>query len=555
MLIAGNSQAKGKISSKRIFPHMTPPAVKYRAMQKLYKSIGLALNAALVITITSSCTVLGPEYEKPGVTWLDDWQATLVPTAEGKLDEQEQALRTWWQLFNDPVLNQLIDTANNNNLTLRIAGLRILESRAVLGIAGSALYPQSQQATSAISYVNTDQHGNAVPDLSGSQTKYQLGFNLTWELDFWGRFRRAIESADAAFLASIANQQDLQVLINAQVTDLYFAYRVIQARIRIANENAALQKRSLEITELRFKNGEDSELDLQQAKTQYLATKASIPPLETNLIKIQNALAVLLGQPPGQIDGLANKDYQLPVIDLTKTRTIPARLLIRRPDVRSAAWQIAAQSAQIGIAEADLYPSIALLGSLGWSGSNQGGIADISSFTIGPALRWNIFDYGLIRNNVRVQDARLQQLIENYQQTVLVAAGEVDDAATAVVKTAETDVLLRETVISAKRSLKLANDRYREGYADFQRVLDAQRVLFTQTERFTVNHGSHINAIVALFKSLGGGWSQSDIDTLIPETTRKTMQERTNWGELITTPIYQPASDVNQAHEETSHEQ
>ena len=518
---------------------------------RIARLIASLLSALLVI---GGCTVLGPDYEEPEVTWLDDWRSTVYPTTEGTLEEQANSLQVWWHLFKDPVLNELIDTAYNNNLSLRIAGLRILESRAILGIAGSGLYPQIKQASSALTYVNTEQHGNALPDPSGSQTTYQVGANLSWELDFWGKFKRGIESADAAYFASIANQQDLQVLLNAQVTDLYFAYRVTQTRIRIAHENAALQKRSYEITERRFKLGQDSELDLQQAKTQYLGTLSSIPPLEATLIRTRNALAVLVGKPPGDLPGLTTDYHELPRVGSKNIETIPARLLIRRPDIRASAWQVAAQSAQIGIAEADLYPSVSLLGSLGLSGNNRSNSSDISTLALGPSLRWNIFDYGRIKNNVRVQDARLQQLIESYQQAVLQAAQEVDNAAISVQKTAETDDLLLETVVAAKRSLELATDRYSEGYSDFQRVLDAQRVLFTQTERQVINHGNHLSALIALFKSLGGGWVVSPIDHLVPEVIRNSMQKRVDWGALLPAPLDDTETSAMQTDEEPSHE-
>jgi NodT family efflux transporter outer membrane factor (OMF) lipoprotein len=506
------------------------------------------------LLLINGCTVLGPDYQEPEVTWLDDWQSTTYPTAENKEEEQATALQLWWHLFNDPALNQLIEAANTDNINLHIAGLRILESRAILGIAGSGLYPQVQQASSAVNYVNSQQHGGQSQNRSQSVTSYSAGFNLSWELDFWGRFKRGIESADAAFLASIANQQDLQVLINAQVTDLYFAYRTTEARITIAHENATLQKRSYEINQRRFKQGQDSELDLQQAKTQYLATLSSIPALEATLIKSRNALAVLLGRAPGELPEITNAEYKLPTIDSTNIQDIPTKLLTRRPDIRAAAWQVAAQSAQIGIAEAEFYPIISLLGSISLSGSNQRGAPDISAFGIGPSLRWNIFDHGRIENNVRVQDARLQQLIENYQVSVLLAASEVDDAAISVLKTAETDQILDDTVGSAKRSLELANIRYREGYADFQRVLDAQRALFTQEDRQLVNHGSHLSAVISLYKGLGGGWVVSPVDKLIPEVIRNSMQQRTDWGDLLTAPIYTDKINATQAHEASPHE-
>jgi len=217
--------------------------------------------------------------------------------------------------------------------------------------------------------------------------------------------------------------------------------------------------------------------------------------------------------------------------------SIPASLLLRRPDIRVAAWQVAAQSAQIGLAEADFYPSISLLGTIGWSGSSLNGSPDVGTLGLGPALSWNVFDYGRITNNVRVQDARLQQLIEGYQQSVLQAAREIDDAMVSIVKTDEQRQILGESVKASRRSLELANSRYREGYADFQRVLDAQRASATQDERNLVNQGSHVSAVIALYKALGGGWSDTPVEQWVPGDVRETMQQRTDWGELLTAPL------------------
>jgi len=499
----------------------------------------------------SACTTLGPDYQEPEVGWLQNWQPSLYGLREGKT---EPDLRFWWRLFNDPALNRLIESAKRENLSLRIAGLRILESRALLGIAGSGLYPQVQQASGALSYVNTQQRGGALGDDSQSLVSYQAGFNLAWELDFWGRFRRAIESADAGFFASIANQQDVQVLLSAQVADVYYAYRTTELRIAIAHENAAIQRRSFEITEQIYNSGQGSELDLQQAKTQYLATLSTVPELEINLTTQRNALCALLARPPEELPELAGAVKTLPSIDSTRIREIPARLLLRRPDIRAAAWQVAAQSAQIGIAEADLYPAISLLGSIGWSGSTLSGSANTASLAVGPAVRWNIFDYGRIQNNVRLQDARLQQLIEGYQDSVLQAAREIDDAAISVVKTREQQAVLAESVRAAQRSLELANKRFQEGYAGFQRVLDAQQAMFAQAERQIVNQGNHLSAVIGLYRALGGGWLPTPVEQLIPEDVRNTMQERTDWGNLLTAPLPNDRADSPPASGAPQHE-
>jgi NodT family efflux transporter outer membrane factor (OMF) lipoprotein len=523
-------------------------------MDRFAVRLWLRLLLASGMLALTACTTLGPDYEEPHAAWLNDWQPSAYAGATDGGAQQQVDLRFWWQLFNDPILNRLIDVARRENLQLRIAGLRVFESRALLGIAGSSLYPQVQQVGGAINYVNNQFHGGDTSVSSQSFGIYNLGFNVGWELDFWGRFRRGIESADAAFFASLANQQDMQVLISAQVADVYFAYRTTETRITIAQKNAEIQKRSYEITEKLFENGEESELDLQQARTQYLATLSSIPELEISLVQIRNSLAVLLGRAPGDIAELVVSDYKLPVIAADSIQSIPAHLLNRRPDIRAAAWQVATQSAQIGIAEADYYPAISLLGSIGWSGSSLSGSSDTGSLLLGPALQWNVFDYGRIGNNVRVQDARLQQLIEAYQDSVLQAAREVDDAAYSIQKTAEQQVFIDEAVVASERALEIANARYREGYADFQRVLDAQRSMFAQAERQLLTRGSNVAAVISLYKSLGGGWIETPVEQLIPEDVRNVMQDRSDWGNLLTAPLPDSQTKPASAQENSQYE-
>jgi outer membrane protein TolC len=205
--------------------------------------------------------------------------------------------------------------------------------------------------------------------------------------------------------------------------------------------------------------------------------------------------------------------------------------------VRLAAWQVATQSAQIGIAEADVYPAISLFGGIGWSTNTLSGTPNTSTLSVGPHLQWNIFDYGRVANNVRVQDARLQQLIESYQETVLQAAREIDDAAIGIVKTREQETVLAESVQSSERSLALASKRYQEGYADFQRVLDSQRAVFSQAERRLINQGNYVVAVINLYKALGGGWAPTPIEQVIPQPVRETMQERSDWGDVISAPL------------------
>ncbi len=486
-----------------------------------------------LLVLAVACTTLGPDYEEPEVAWLSEWQSDLY----GQINDTEQQnaldLRFWWQLFDDPVLNELIAIARRDNPTLHIAGLRILESRAALGIAGSTRYPQLQQIGASVTGVNSESSGGIVDDRSQSLAAYQADFRVGWELDFWGRFQRSIESADAVFLGSITAHHDLQVLLSAQVAELYFSYLTIAQRIEIARRNASRQERSFTITQKLFAAGQGSELDLQQAKTQQLATLSTIPELESARVQVRNALTVLLGRAPGEIPELTGMVQELPDTGALSISELPAQLLLRRPDIRTAAWQVAAQSAQIGVAKADYYPAISLFGSIGWSGDSLSATADTTQLVLGPSLSWNVFDYGRIRNNVRLQDARLQQTIESFQNSVLLAAREIDDAAIKVVKTTEQQIILKQALEAADRSLELANTRYREGYADFQRVLDAQRALFSQADRYLVVRGAHLSAITQLYKSLGGGWVDMPVDTIVPESIRQQMRDRTQWGELL----------------------
>ncbi len=498
--------------------------------------------AATVCAVVSlqACTSLGPDYQEPDVAWLQEWETDLYGQAMTRLPDEAEDLSFWWQAFNDPTLNQLIETSRKENQTLRIAGLAILESKALLGVATGSRYPQVQRATGSWARVdNWPTEGDNSGDRSGFNS-YNAGFDIGWELDFWGRWRRGIESADAAFFASVANQQNAQVLLAAQVAQAYYAYLTTARQIEIARENAALQERSLEITTALYESGQSAELDVQQASTQYLATLASIPELEISLRQVENALCVLLARSPGDLPELAGAATELPALNPVFINAFPATLLMRRPDIRSAAWTVAAQSAQIGVARADLYPSISLFGSIGWSGNSLDATTDTLSTGIGPSFSWNLFNYGRIENNVRIQDARLQQAIEAYQLTVLAAASEIDNAAISIVKTKDQQDILAGALQAAERSLTLSTKRYQEGYSDFQRVLSAQQARAARSASYVANQGAHINSVIAFYRALGGGWQPASADDLVPESIRAVMEERTDWGGMLDEPIEVP---------------
>ncbi|CAB3806380.1 Outer membrane protein OprM [Paraburkholderia ultramafica] len=475
--------------------------------------------------------LVGPDFHPQHEDWSETWTSASIELVTQQGSQPD--VRQWWQIFSDQNLERLIAQADERNGDLKIAGLRVIEARAQLGIAVAGRYPQVQQANADVLY-SARKRSDGFNPRSGGYWQYGVSFSVGWELDFWGRFSRAIESADAAFFAAQANRDDALVLLHAQVATTYFTLRTAEARLRIARENAQLQERSYEITQRLFKSGESDELDLQQAKTQYLGTLSSIPDLESQIVLARHALSVLIGRPPGplpELDAQPDKEGVVPLVSRAVLQDVPANLLLRRPDVRAAELQMASQSALIGVAKADLYPSVSLLGSLVWSASSLTGAPSTLSFAGGPSITWNLFDHGKITNNVRVQDARLQQLIVAYQDTVREAAREADDAATALGSALQRDSILHDAQGAARRSLTLANTIYREGYSDFQRVLDAQRALFAQQDAFVVNRSNAVASLIALYKAVGGGWYSEQ--PLVDPATRQQMQQRTDWGDLL----------------------
>ena len=492
----------------------------------------------LVLCALGGCTAVGPDYRRPDVPWLSTWQPSQ-PAMAGEASAPERPPDEWWHVFRDPVLDDVVAAAQRSNPGVRTAGLRILEARAQLGIAGSALYPQLQQASAQALEVGQDTRDSS----STSYASYGAALDVAWELDFWGRFRRGIEAADAAYFASIAQYDDLQVLVASQAASLYATIRTFELRLRIARENAELQRRSLEITERLFRSGNESELDVQQARSLYFGTLATIPELEGAQRQAQNALGILLGRPPGPLPEMATGREQIPTSDLAVIVDLPADLLRRRPDVRTAEMQLAAQSALIGVSEAALYPSIALVGSVGLSSTSQASSSTTLAWSAGPALVWNVFDYGRLRNQVLVQDARFQQLFEVYQDTVLSAARELDDAAVAFATNRTQVDVLEQAVQAARRSLDIATIQYQEGLVDFERVLDSQRTLFGQQDRLVTTRGSVTQSLIALYKAMGGGWQTARTRPIVDEATRSEMAERSRWRDLLEAPL--PAAGSN----------
>ena len=512
------------------------------ASQPGLRSVGL-----IIFFLLSGCAV-GPDFTRPPVTVSQNW----LDEGDPRIKTEAAEYRNWWRVFNDPALDRLVVRAYRENLSLRVAGVRVLEARAQLGIAVGELFPQTQQASGSLQYNRPSQHSflGAVSGSSSPSIKYwqsQIGLGANWEIDFWGKFRRAIESGNASWLASIANYDNALVSLTANVANSYILIRTFEKRIGIARQNVETQKESLKIAEARYQYGTASQLDVDQAKTVLYNTEASIPPLETQLRQAKDALSVLLGLPPSHLVDELSSSSDIPVSPPQVVVGIPADLLRRRPDIRSAELQAAAQCAQIGVAKADLYPAFSLTGNFGFVSTDLGrnSLSDMfrwSSRNIqaGPTFQWNILNYGQITNNVRVQDARFQELLIAYQNTVLAAQQEVEDNLIAFLKAQEQAGFLAVSATAAKGALDLAIQQYRQGVVDFTTVLVAQQSLLSVQDNLAATLGNIASNLVRVYQALGGGWELREGKDLVPHEIKEEMSKRTNWSKLLAPSSHNP---------------
>jgi len=527
----------------------------YNVGAVLSLSLAGLVGLAFLVSGCAHFPMVGPDYERPEAQEAKEW----IEKDDPRIKSAGADFSTWWKVFDDPVLDTLVARAYQQNLDLRIAGIRILEARAQLGIAVGNIYPQLQQGAGEYTRVGLSEHtANTTPNSDLTYDDYRFGFDAAWELDIWGKFRRSVESSVGSLEASVANYDDILVSLTAEVARSYIQIRTLEERLAIARENVKIQERSLQIAEARFKGGAVTELDVTQAKSLLRDTQALIPRLETSLRQSKNALSILLGTLPGTIDDIVSEPKPIPTVPAEVAVGIPAELLRRRPDIRLAERQLASQSARIGVAKADLYPHFTLFGSIGLrasdaaitaaggsSGSSLSDLWDSESIEwfAGPAFTWDLFNYGRIRNRVRVQDARFQQLAVNYQNTVLQAAQETEDAMVGFLRSQEETGFLLDSVAASKRSVDLSLLQYREGLVDYQRVLDTQRFLTQQQDKLTETRGSVNLNLVAMYKALGGGWEMRAGKDFLPNETKDEMRTRTNWGGLLASDELEPPSD------------
>ena len=467
--------------------------------------------AALLLTL-AGCTV-GPDYHPPEPAMPPEWQEMSSGVVQGPGD-----LTRWWTLLGDPTLDELVDDAIKGNLPLREAVARVDESRARYREARSALFPQLDTTSSATGNI-ASRNG---PGFSGDTTDagdlgvkptayadYTIGLAASWELDIFGRVRRSVESANAIEEGTEEDRRDVLIILCADVAQSYVTVRTLQQRLAVTRQNLGSQESIFNLTQTRFEMGLASGLDVAQASQVLASTRTLIPPLELALTIELNRLSTLLGQQPGSLRERLASSAPIPHPPDTIAVGLPVNLLRQRPDIRRAERDLAAATAQVGVAVGDLYPRFILLGTFAFDSTSVANLyAGMPSraFTVGPSMVWNVFDAGRLRAQLNAQEAVTAQALARYEQQLLVGLQEVENALAAYGQTREERGAVVDAVAASSTSLDLATLLYKDGAVDFQNVLDAQRTLLDFEERLAIVDGNIVRSVVQLYLALGGGW-------------------------------------------------
>lgn len=493
----------------------------------------LKLFFIIVVLLLTSCMV-GPDYKEPCKPIANGWKIDDNSVSEQPFDNVK-----WWEVFHDDVLTQLIYEGYSRNLSLQITGVKVLQARALLAQSVGELYPQEQNIIGNLTYyrVGGSELQSLLPTYFATD---ELGFATNWELDFWGKYRRAIQSNNANFLGSIAAYDSALVTLVSDIARAYIEIRTTEEQIKITKANIKVQTKGLEIARARFDAGEVSLVDVEQALTELSETEAKIPQLNVELQKQKDALCLLLGTVPNQLDCLLDLKHGIPEAPLSVAVGIPIETIARRPDICQSRLEAVAQSELIGANKANLFPALSLTGTFAFSGNDINGssLANLfdwsnRTYTAGPALSWPVLNYGQITNSVRAQDAVFQGALLNYINSVLKAQQEVQDSITAFIESKIAVQFLTEANRAATKTLELAIIRYREGESDFTPVLNAEQQLLRVQSSLTKAQGEIPQALVALYRSLGGGWEIKNGDDVIPDSIKYEMSKRTNWGDLL----------------------
>lgn len=462
-----------------------------------------AVSAGLVL-LAVGCTV-GPNYRRPDLPVPLAWNGAQ----QSGVDTRAAELTRWWTSFNDPLLNSLVVRAVQSNLDLRLAEARIREARASRGVTAAGAWPTINTSGS---YTRSRTSENALSSLSpGGDLEHDLfktGFDASWEIDLFGGVRRSVEAADANIEASVEDRRATLVTLLGDVAKNYIDLRGFQRRLAVARANLKSQQEILGLTKVRFQAGLASDLDVAQAEAQVATTTAQIPTLEGSLKQAAHRLGVLLGLEPGALWGELSNEAAIPSLPSEVLVGLPSELLRRRPDIRRAERQLAAATAQIGAAMADLFPKFSLTGAVGvQSISASDWLTRGSRFwSVGPTITWSIFDAGKIRANIEVRNAQQEQALTQYEKTILTALEEVENSLVNYSREQARHQYLAESVAANRRAVEMANELYIRGLQDFLNVLDTQRSLFTSENDLAQSEATMASNLVALYKALGGGW-------------------------------------------------
>jgi len=464
------------------------------------------LLGGVALALAGGCAV-GPNYRAPEAAAPAQW---ATPLAAGESADPAR-LDAWWRAFNDPQLDGFIGAATHANLPLQVAEARVREARAEQALVAGARGPTL--ATTA-SYTRNRFSANAFPPLPAGvpldYNLYSVGFDAAWEIDIFGGTRRAVEAATAEVGAAEYARRDLLVSLLAEVARNYIDARAYQQRLAITREHIAVEQDIVNLTRSRFESGLSGELDLDEATALLASTQAEIPALQTGFDRAVHHLAILSGQVPGALLEQLSAVKAIPLTPPMIPVGLPSDLLRRRPDVQRSERELAASTARIGVATAELFPKFSLTGAAGLASLAAGTFPDASSreWSAGPIMQWNLFEAGRLRANVRVQSEREQQALATYQQSVLVALEDVENALSAYAKEQSRRGSLKQSVDANQQALELSRQLYQSGLADFLRVLDAERALYASQAALIVSDQSVSVDLVQLYKALGGGWDE-----------------------------------------------
>jgi multidrug efflux system outer membrane protein len=460
------------------------------------------LIAAITVLILAGCAAVGPDYARVEPDAPPEWHTQLQGGLTPGLPEPE-TLANWWHALNDEELSSLEERAVNGNLDLKKARSRIREARALRGISKADLFPTLDASASATNY------GSSENSTSINENKlYSAGFDAGWELDVFGGVRRSVEAAQADLEATQEDLYDVMVSLLAEVARNYVEVRTFQTALTVTESNITSQEETYELNRSRYQAGIINELAVQQSLYNLERTRSLIPALQTGLEAAKNRLAVLLGEKPGAVHGELAERKPIPIPPVTVAVGVPAEAMRRRPDIRRAERNLAAQTARIGVATADLYPKFHLMGTLGLESVSTGNFFTSNSRTWSttPGVSWNIFQGGAIRQNIKVQSARQEQSLIQYESTVLNAQEEVENVLVAYAKEQRRMKSLAAATSAAQSAVQLAQDQYKVGLVDFSNVLDAQRSLLSFQDQLAQSNGAVTSNLIRLYKALGGGW-------------------------------------------------